>query len=150
MNDSGDDHHLVRARTPGHEREHLGALRVEPLDIVGQDQDGLVRGYGREQAERGERGQEQFRPRPVGQAECGQQRPPVDRPDPADALQHRVQQLVEASEGKLRLGFDPDRGQHAVSGRARRTLGRAEQRRLADSRFTEQHKGPALGKASAD
>ena len=74
-----DDDDRVRRGPAGHEGEHFLALRVEPLHIVGQDGDRLVRRDRGEHVNRGQRDEEGFGWGAFLEPERRQQRPAMRR-----------------------------------------------------------------------
>ncbi len=97
-----DDDDRVRRGPAGHEGEHFLALRVEPLHIVGQDGDRLVRRDRGEHVNRGQRDEEGFGWGAFLEPERRQQRPAMRR---AQLLlrcpQYGTQELMQPGEGQL-------------------------------------------------
>nr|WP_248003305.1 hypothetical protein [Streptomyces sp. RLB1-33] len=136
----------MRGQAAGDEPAHLGALRVEPVRVVDDHQQGYVSGGQRQQIEygdaQGHHGGRLARRTPEHGVEGG----PGDPVEAGGPREQRVQQLVQARERQLRLGLHSGRADDAVSERGGVRGGGVQQDALADARLAAQQQGPAVGR----
>ncbi len=108
-------------QAPGGEAEEFGAGRVQPLKVVGDDQDGAV---GREGAQRGEHGQAQREAVALeaGLAAAGERRlqgGALGGGQPrGDLVEHQAEEVGEGEEGEVGFGLGGGAAQHGVRGGA--------------------------------
>src|SRR4051794_33482380 len=133
---------------PAHGEEHrLRARAVEPVRVVDHDEQRLVLGVGRQQAERRRPHREPVARVPGTEGERALERRSLRRRDRRDRAEGRPQQLEQAGERDVRLRLDPARAQDAQVGRA--LDGGVEQRRLPDPRLADEHQHAARPHARA-
>jgi hypothetical protein len=115
------------------------------LGIVDRAQQAVVVGRIGEQPEGRERDEEAVVHRPAAQPERARQRVGLALRQAVDRAEHGAHQLVQAGEGHLGLGLDPDcpQDRHAAGARDRVV----EQRRLADPGLAAHHEDAAAGGA---
>jgi hypothetical protein len=115
---------------------------VEPLFVVDDADQRLLRGHLRQQTEHGQPHQEPVRRRTGAHAERGQQRVVLRPGQPPGMAQDGATQLMQPGEGQLHLRLHARRVRHpAPLGLVDQV---AQQRRLAHARNAAQHQGPAL------
>lgn len=120
----------------GHEREHPQRIRVEPLQVVDDQQ------HRPELGKQGQHGDAQQQP--VGATVAGEhaQGGPLPRGEDVGAVQHGPQQLVQAGERDVRLEPVPGRPQDQAAGLGR---GVVQAGGLAGSRAADQDQGLPSG-----
>ncbi len=108
---------------------------VEPLRVVGHDQQRPVLGQPGEQREHGDPGEQRVRRR-LGQPERAEQRLRLARGQGRHPVEHRPQQLVQPGEGQILLGLPAGDRQRP---HRRRLNDLGQQRGLTQPRITPQH-----------
>jgi hypothetical protein len=130
-----------RVQPPGHERQDLGRGLVQPLRIVDQAQQRLLRGHLRQQAQHSQANQETIRCAGRTQAERDAESVALRPGQGAAAVQHPAAELVQRREGQLHLRLDTLSACHEE---VRCRVGCvAEQRGLADASLTADDQRPA-------
>ena len=126
----------------GSERQGLGRGLVQPLRIVDQAQQRLVRGHVGQQAQNGQADMETIRRAAQPQAERDAESLALRDGQLVEAAQHPPAQLVQRREGQLHLRLDTLRPCHLE---VLRGIGRVTQQRgLADARLAAHHQRPAV------
>ena len=131
----------VGEQPPRGERERRRRRPVEPLHVVGEDDDGALLRQRREQAERRRTDEVGLARGGRCEPERGLERRPLRSRQTAELAEHGAQQLVQPGEGDLDLRLDAAHAQHRGSARRRGRV--LEQRRLADPGLAAQHEHPA-------
>ncbi len=139
-----DDQHDPRptGEAPAHEREHLRGRRVEPLQVVGGEQDRPLAGDGGEQGEDGLGGEEQLGPLALGEAERRPDGVAVAGGQGVLGAQERREELVEPPRTGSRARPAPPRSP-ARAGRPR-LPSRRSRRAAPTSRCPGRRAGAAL------
>ncbi len=120
-----------RLEPASHEQQGLGRGVVQPLGVVDTAQDGRLLAGFREEAQYSERDQEAVLDTVSAEAECALERGRLRPGKPADQVQVRPHELMDAGKRQLVLGLDAHAAQHLhVRGLRLRVL---EQSRLPDS-----------------
>ena len=131
----------VGVEPPGEEPERVGAVLVQPLRVVDDDQQLPSRRGGGDECQRSETDQELIRRHVVAHPEGRLQCASLRRRQRVDAIEERRQELVQGREAESHLGLDADEA-HDVEVRRRRCHG-VEQARLADSGLSTHHEDTA-------
>ena len=139
----GPDHRDAFGAEPAAgEQERLQRRLVEPLRVVDRNQDRLLLGRHREQAEQAGRDREPVVRRRRPERERPPQRARLHLRDVVEAVEQGCDQLGQAGERDVGLGLDPPRPQHP---QPRRLADRpAHQRGLADAGLAVHQQRPAL------
>jgi hypothetical protein len=134
---------------PGNEREDLQGRLVEPLGVLGQDQQRRLGCDLAEQVEHGHRDPEPLRRRIGAQPEGGVEHRPLRGGQVRHLGTQRAQQLMQARERQISLGLHPGRAQHHQTAFAGQVSRHREQPRLADARLAVQHQRAATRAGTA-
>ena len=122
----------IRPQSTRHERERVLRRTVEPLDVIGDDEDRRIRrGIGQE-CQRGDGDEEWVVGGVRCESECCRKCQPLGTGQSVQAAQDRPQELVEAGKRKVRLRPHPNGAQDSDPARSRRLDRPSEQGRLAD------------------
>jgi hypothetical protein len=97
---------------PRDEAQHAGGGAIEPVRVLGDDQQRRALGGVGEQLEHGERDQEAVGRCRLGHAEGGQKCRLLRAGQPVGMIEHRQHELVQPRKRQLRLGLHPGRAQH--------------------------------------
>jgi hypothetical protein len=137
ITDGDDEADAVREETTGDEGEHVGRFAVEPLRVVDDAQERLLRCHRREERQRRKPDHHPVDARGFFESERDPQRVALTGREDLELVHERMHELMQAGIPELHLGFDPDQAQHAqISGCDNR---RIEQRSLADPGLAAHH-----------
>jgi hypothetical protein len=127
--------------TPRRKRERVARGRIDPLQIVDDDQRGAVLGSCREQPERRNPDGETIDDPGRAERECGRQRDGLRLRECVESVQDGLQHVDQRCVRKIGLGLHPGRLENGhLFGLVDQA---AEQRRLADARFADEHESRA-------
>ncbi len=145
-------HHCERigAEAAGDEGEGIGGWAIEPLDIVGDDQDRGAGGRVREERERCEGDEERVLGRSLDEAKRHAEGRILRLRQRVEPCEDRSKQLVEASEGQVCLGPDAGRMEDPHPRGLGQHDGPLQKRRLADARIAVDQERPATGRRLDD
>jgi len=133
----------VRAQPAAHKRQHLARGRIQPVHVLGDNQDRRPPGCGRQQLQDRQPHERHRRSHAAAHPQGGQQRIALAAEQPAGSGQHRVQQLVQPGKRHVRLHRDTRAGQHPHPAPGRAPDGQLRQRRLPHARIAEHQQRPA-------
>ena len=129
---------------PGDEDERVEGRVVEPVRIVDETQHRLTFGCFREETENCERDEKPVLAAPGRQAECSAEGGGLRLGQALEVPEGRAEDLLQGSEGELRLRLDPGAAEHAhVAGS---TASVFQERRLADTRLAGDDQRGAAGR----
>ncbi len=128
----------LRTDAVRHERQRLGRTRIEPLGVVDHTYQRLAGRRLGQQAQYGQAQHEAVGHRSCPQPKCRSQGVLLRSGQVLQCRQERRADLVQHPEGQLRLRFHTGGPHHAEADRSRSHV--VEQRGLADTRLTENHK----------
>jgi hypothetical protein len=126
------------------ESQGLRGRAIEPLLVVNQADQRLLRRHVGQQAQDGQADQEPVRCRPGADAERRPQRITLRSRQLIEVIEHRRAQLLQSGERQLHLRLDAGRARHPAAGRL--AGGVVQQGRLADARLAGHHQRPALAR----
>ena len=106
-----DEHDGIRFEAARDEPEDLARGCVEPVRVVDESHDRLLRPKVAQQIQRRQSQEEQLRAS-ARRAEGVHQRSALSVWQPAGLIEYRLHELVEAGKWHRRLGFDAGRTQH--------------------------------------
>ena len=104
-----DDPDLLGQQAAGDERQRQRRCMIKPLRVVDDAQQRPLVGQLGEQAQHGQADQEPVRRGAGAEPEHDLERVTLRRRKARQPTQQRAAQLMQAGEGQLHLGFDPDR-----------------------------------------
>ena len=136
----------IGEQAPRGERQRRRRGPVDPLHVVGEDDDRPLLRERRQQAERRRADEMGLGRGGRREPERGLERDALRAGQAPELAEHRAQQLVQPAECDLDLRLDAAHAQHG--GGARHRGGVLEQRRLADPRLAAQHEHPARALAA--
>jgi hypothetical protein len=139
----GQQHDRIGLQAPGDEREDFGGRAVQPLRVLGQDQQRRVGGHLAQQVENGHRDPESLRCRLLAQSEGRVEHGALGGRQVRHAETQRTQELMKAGERQMSLGLHPGRADHREAALARRRGRRGQQPGLPDARLAVQHERAA-------
>jgi hypothetical protein len=135
------DRDRLGEQAAGHEPQDLRRGAIEPLGVVDDTGQRLLLGDLGDQRQRGQPHQEPVRRGAGAAAEHRRQRVALRDGQPAEVVQHRRAELVQAGVGQLHLRFDADGSGDVPAGDPAGQV--AQQRALAHARLAPQDGDPA-------
>ena len=139
----GQEQDRVGLQATGDEREHVRRRAIEPVGILGDDQQRRVGGDLGEQIEDRHRDAEVLGRSVVSEAERSVEHGAVSGEQAGCVVTHRAQELVQTRERDVGLGLHPRRSQHRDVAFARERRRLRQQAGLADPRLAAQHERAA-------
>ena len=112
VTDGGQQHDRVGVQPACDEGEHVSCRAIEPVGVLGDQQQRRVAGDLREEVERGHGDTKMLGCGPVCEPERGVERLPLSRDQVRRAVFDRPQQLMQTREGQTRLRLNAGRAQH--------------------------------------
>ena len=145
-------HHRERigVEAAGDEGERIGRWAVEPLDVVGDNQDRRADGRVRQQRERCEGDEERVLGRSLDEAERHAERRVLWLRQRLESAQDGSKQLVETGERQVCLGPDAGRLEDSHTPGPGQHDGPFQERRLADPRIAADQQRSAAGRRLGD
>jgi len=113
----GKQHDLIGLQSPSDEGQGVQCRPVEPLDIVGEQEDRCGFQAIAEQMQNGERNLKWVLSRLVVQAKGAAQRLPVGIRQLIDCIHDRTEELMQSGKWKMGLGLDTRSGEDLESPR---------------------------------
>ena len=136
----------VRLDSPSNESEHLRRRTIEPLCVLGDQQQRGIGGDLRDEVERGHRNSIVLRGRFVRQAEGGVERGALNRGQLRHAPAHGTQQLMQPGKWEMRFGLDASGREHRHAALPRSPRSVRQKPRLADTRLAAKHQRLAMNR----